>query len=89
MTTPAENNSNVPTATENQFTGLYPDNTYPLVDGELDAEQEQRKQARDEHDRTPRVSSEDPYVDHPPLTERFTTNDHATRTAEAEEDVVA
>lgn len=28
-------------------TGIYPNNTYPLVDGKLDFEQEKRKQARD------------------------------------------
>lgn len=66
----APNNSDNPTATEDRFSGLYPDNTYPLVDGELDIEQQKRLQARQESDRTPRVSSDDPYDDHPPFTSR-------------------
>lgn len=31
--------------------GVYPNNTYPLVDGQLDFEQEKRLQARQEHDK--------------------------------------
>jgi hypothetical protein len=84
MTTPADNNSNVPDAETERFTGLYPDNSYPLVDGELDEVQEQRKQARDEGARTRRVYSDTARVAHPPFTERFTTNDHEVRRAEAE-----
>jgi len=82
-----------PTATENRFSGLYPNNTYPLVDGALDEVQEKRKQARDEGARTRRVSDDaTPRAPHPPLAEKFTTNDHAVPRAEAEaeaEDVVA
>lgn len=68
MTTPDPHYD--PTATENRFTGLYPDNDYPLVDGELDFEQEKRLQARQESDRTPRESSNAPYAAHPPFTEK-------------------
>ena len=68
MTDP--DNRDNPEATENRFTGLYPDNSYPLVAGQLDFEQEKRRQARLEHDRTPRVSSDSPYAAHPPFTEK-------------------
>lgn len=54
MTTPDPNNHRNPLAEVGRFTGLYPDNTYPLVDGKLDVEQEKRKEARQESDRTPR-----------------------------------
>lgn len=84
MTTPELDAKEDPNRTEGRFSGLYPDNTYPLVDGELDEEQERRLQARQEHDRTPRESSDDPYEDHPPLTEKYTTNDHAERRAQVE-----
>lgn len=67
MTTPDTNHNN-PDATENRFTGLYPDNDYPLVDGQLDFEQEKRQQARDESERTKRVSSNTAYAAHPPFT---------------------
>lgn len=80
MTTPNPQHSD-PNATTDRFSGIYPNNTYPLDAGNLDAEQEQRKQARDESTLTRRVSSDAPRAAHPPLTERFTTNDHATRTA--------
>lgn len=68
MTQP--NNSDNPAATENRFSGLYPDNSYPEVDGQLDFEQEKRLQAREESERTPRVSSDDPLADHPAFTEK-------------------
>lgn len=54
MTTPDPNNHRNPAAETNRFTGLYPDNTYPLVDGQLDIEQQKRLQARQESNRTPR-----------------------------------
>lgn len=78
-----------PTLETGRFSGLYPDNTYPEVDGELDEEQQKRLQARQEHDRTPRESSDDPYADHPPLTEKYNTNDHALRRAQEEEEAAA
>lgn len=90
MSTPAPlDPKNDPSLTEGRFTGLHPDNSYPLVDGNLDEEQEKRRQARLEGARTKRVSSDAPHADHPPFTERFTTNDHAARAAEAAPDVVA
>ena len=70
MSTPNSNNSNNPSATENRFSGLYPDNSYPEVDGQLDFEQEKRLQARQESDRTPRVSSNAALADHPAFTEK-------------------
>lgn len=70
MTEPDPQNHLNPTATESRFSGLYPDNAYPLVEGQPDLEQQKRLQARQESDRTPRVSSDDPYADHPPFTER-------------------
>lgn len=82
MTTPDPQND--PNATENRFSGIYPNNTYPLVDGAPDEEQQKRLQARQEHDRTPRESSEDAYEDHPALTEKYTTNDHELRRQQAE-----
>lgn len=69
MTTPNPAYSD-PTLEEGRFSGLYPDNTYPEVDGEPDIEQQKRLQARQESARTPRVSSENPYADHPPFATR-------------------
>jgi len=69
MTNPDPNNHLNPAAEENRFSGVYPDNSYPEVDGQLDFEQEKRLQAREESERTPRVSSDDPYAPHPPFTE--------------------
>lgn len=68
MTQP--NNSDNPAAETNRFSGVYPDNTYPLVDGELDFEQQKRLQARQESDRTRRVSSDAAHAAHPPFTEK-------------------
>lgn len=67
---PDPQNHHNPDATENRFTGLHPDNTYPLVDGELDFEQQKRLQARQEGARTRRVSSDAPRAAHPPFTEK-------------------
>ncbi len=47
MTTPNPQHSD-PNATTNRFSGIYPNNAYPLVAGNIDAEQEKRKQARQE-----------------------------------------
>ena len=76
----AVNDSN-PTATTNRFSGVYPNNSYPLVGGKLDEVQEMRKQARDEGARTRRVSSAAARAPHPPLTKKYDTNDHAARRA--------
>lgn len=54
--------------------GMYPNNTYPLVNGKLDEEQEKRKQARQESALTKRVASATPRASHPPLTNKFTTD---------------
>ena len=79
----AVNDAN-PAATTNRFSGLHPNNSYPLVSGKLDEVQEQKKQARDESARTRRVSNDaTPRVAHPALASKYKTNDHATRTAEA------
>lgn len=64
MTTP-DNNSSNPDATENRFSGVYPDNSYPLVDGQLDFEQEKRLQARQESE-----WARGDRPNHPPFTEK-------------------
>ena len=84
MTTPALDPKNDPNATVNRFSGIYPNNTYPKVDGQIDEVQEMKLQARQEGARTRRTSSNTPRPAHPPLTERFSTNDHATPRADAE-----
>lgn len=63
-----------PHATENRFSGIHPDNSYPLDNGALDEEQERRLQARQE---TEFVRGE--REERPAFTERYTTNDHAAR----------
>lgn len=69
---------NDPKRTTGRFTGIYPNNTYPLVAGKIDAEQERRKQARTESTRTKRVASATTRVAHPPLTKKF-PNDFVKR----------
>lgn len=59
-----------PNRTEGRFSGIHPDNSYPLVDGELDLVQEMKAQARQESARTRRESSDEPRDPHPPFTER-------------------
>lgn len=66
MTQPDPNNHFNPLAVDGEFTGLYPDNKYPLVDGKLDVEQEKRLEARQEHD-----WAEGTRPDHPPLTHKY------------------
>lgn len=70
MTQPDPNNHNNPAATENRFSGLYPNDSYPLVNGAPDFEQEKKAQARLESERTRRVSSDAPRAAHPPFTEK-------------------
>ncbi len=53
------------TPSDSVTSGVFPNNTYPLVNGELDFEQEKRLQARQEHDR-----AEGRRPDHPPFTEK-------------------
>lgn len=47
--------------------GVHQDNNYPLVDGQLDEEQERRLQARQEHDWATGARE-----DHPPFTKSNT-----------------
>lgn len=71
MTTPDDpNNHHNPAAETHRFSGLHPDNSYPLVDGELDFEQQKRLQARQESARTRRVSSDAAHAAHPSFTEK-------------------
>lgn len=58
--------------------GVHLNNEYPLVNGEVDEEQERRLQARQEHDKATGARE-----DHPEFTRRF-LNDHAKAEAEAQ-----
>lgn len=79
MTTPAPlAPKNDPRRTEGRYSGIYPNNTYPLVAGKIDSEQEKRKQARLEGARTRRVASTTARAVHPPLASQF-SNDFVKR----------
>lgn len=47
---------------ESVTSGVHPNNTYPLVDGELDFEQEKRKQARDSTTATINRTEQPPFT---------------------------
>lgn len=87
MTTPLDPKYD-PDATVNRFSGIFPNNDYPLVNGVRDEVQERQAQARQEGARTRRESSDTPRDPHPPFTERYTTNDHAARSTDTDTAVV-